>query len=64
MGQMDALTAMELEAARRREIVIEDLVDARLTRHGRTGGRTGQRREPAWLVTALTALAGMRLVRG
>lgn len=64
MGQMDAVTAMELEAARRREVFSE--------RH--TAFRTGPARKPAqdahvrggqWLAATATIVgAAARLARG
>jgi hypothetical protein len=64
MGQMDALTALELEAARRRETVMEDLAAARRTRHARIAERPARRTEPTWLAATLSVLAVTRLVRG
>ena len=62
---MDALTAMELEAARRREVVLGDRAAARQAWAG--NGREGRtaRREPAWIAATLNTLAlGGRLARG
>ena len=65
MGHMTAFTAMELEAARRREIVQADRgFDAHGWRARTSQPRAGQR-ELAWLAAAVTsAAAATKLARG
>jgi hypothetical protein len=64
MGQMHALTAMELEAARRREILLGERSARRTWIDGADRPRAG-RQDGGWLASALTAaVAGTRLARG
>jgi hypothetical protein len=64
MGQMHALTALELEAARRREILLGERAARRTWISGAARPRAG-RQDGGWLATALTAaVAGTRLARG
>jgi hypothetical protein len=64
MGQMHALTALELEAARRREILLGERAARRTWIDGATRPRAG-RQDGGWLATALTAaVAGARFARG
>jgi hypothetical protein len=64
MGQMHPLTALELEAARRREILLGERSARRVWNDGAARPRAG-RQDGGWLATALTAAAaGTRLARG
>jgi hypothetical protein len=64
MGQMHALTALELEAARRREILLGERSAGRTWNDGAARPRAG-RQDDGWLAAALTAAAaGTRLARG
>jgi hypothetical protein len=62
MGNMNAFTAIEVEAARRREVFREELAGARTARrqHAADGA---DKRDLSWLATSVTS-AGRRLVRG
>jgi hypothetical protein len=64
MGQMHALTAMELEGARRREILLGERAARQIWNDGAGRPRAG-RQVGGWLATAVTAAAaGARLARG
>jgi hypothetical protein len=63
MGQANAFTAMELEAARRREIFREELAGAPMAHGAQAAERGTDKRDLSWLATSVTA-AGRRLVRG
>ena len=61
MGQMHALTALELEGARRREV----LLGTRPTGHGSAdASRSAGRRDVASVAAAFAAVARTRLARG
>lgn len=62
MGQMHALTALELEGARRREV----LLGTRSTGHGSADGssRSAARRDVASVAAAFAAVARTRFARG
>jgi len=60
MGQMDAVTELELAAARRREVVSDERGDVlRARRHAELDGR----RNLAWLATIAAAMARSPLSR-
>jgi hypothetical protein len=63
MGQMKAFTAMEVEAARRREVFRLELDGARTARRQYAAERGTDKRDLSWLATSVTT-AGRRLVRG
>jgi len=63
MGQMDAVTELEVAAARRREIVSEERGD--VLRARRQAEQLDDRRSLAWLATAVSAaVARTPLARG
>jgi hypothetical protein len=64
MNTMNAVTAMELEAARRREVLMETRTAAVAAAPQIKLDRTA-RREPAWLAATLSVVAaGARVARG
>jgi hypothetical protein len=64
MEQMNAVTAMELEAARRRENVLGDRESIEIVRGPRMKVDRPARREPAWLAATLSVVVGARAARG
>ena len=66
MRSMDAMTWLELEAARRREVVLGDREDARrLRRDGAMTLRDEARRDLAWLAASVAAIVNsLPLARG
>lgn len=64
MGHSNAYTEFELEAARRREVIRESVVDARVARVRQSPEQRTGRRDLAWLAASATLALGSRLVRG
>lgn len=62
MGQMTAMTAIELEAARRRETVLDDRAAVVASERERVQRDRPARRELAWLATLMAT--GARVARG
>lgn len=63
MGQMKAFSAMEVEAARRREVFRLELDGARTARRQHAAAGETDKRDLSWLATSVTS-ARRRLVRG
>jgi len=63
---MEAVTWLELEAARRREVVLGDREDLRQARRDKAmASRLGARRDLAWLAASVAAVANsLPLARG
>lgn len=64
MGQMTPYTGLELEAARRREVIrgeLDEVVRVRAEAHRER--RTGKR-DLAWIAASATIALGSRLARG
>lgn len=64
MGYNSAYTDIELEAARRREVIRESVVDARVGRVRQAPEQRTGKRDLAWLAASATLALGSRLVRG
>lgn len=64
MTQNNAFTGIELEAARRREVIRESIVDARVESVRRAPEQRTGKRDLAWLAASATLALGSRLVRG
>lgn len=64
MGNFKGYTELELEAARRREVIRGSVVDTRLDGVRRSADPLGGRRDLAWLAASATLALGSRLARG
>jgi hypothetical protein len=61
---LKAYTDIELEAARRRELISSQLLHARVAGDGRTRERRSGSLDRAWLAASAAIATGARLVRG